>query len=126
MRESIRRDCGKAAIRLAAHIMKVAERLLDHDRPKAHSAVKIPGPACHGCSDAAVPGVFWPAQINGDKSQGWIERCGECRRFDNNILAAGELLRLGLIDELGIGRPKGSATDSPFADPAGSTRTARK
>lgn len=126
MRHQVRRMCGRAAVLLAARSMKVAERLLEHQRPSAQSAVKAPDPNCLGCSSSPVPGVFWPVQINGDKSRDWIERCDTCRRFDNNIQAAGELIRLGLIDELGIARPVGSMTDSPFAAPAGTIRRSKK
>lgn len=126
MRPQLRRLCGRAAVLLAARSMKVAERLLERERPRAHSAVKAPDPNCPGCKGSPVPGVFWPVQINGDKSRDWIERCDTCRRFDNNIQAAGELIRLGLIDELGIARPAGSLTASPFAAPAGTSRRSKK
>ena len=125
MRKRIRRIFGRAAVLLAAHTMKVAERLLDRQRPPAHSSVKKPDPNCPGCSSSAVAGVFWPVEINGDRSRDWIERCDECRRFDNDIQAAAELIRLGLTEELGIGKPAGSTIDTPFAAPAGHTRKSR-
>lgn len=126
MRAFLRRLCGHVAIRIAARTMKVAERLLDRRRPPAHKSVKAPDPNCPGCSGSPVPGLFWPVQINGDKTHDWIERCDHCRRFDNNIQAAGELIRLGLIVELGIGRPHGATSDAPYGPPAGSGKTSKR
>ncbi len=126
MRKRIRRIFGRAAVLLAAHTMKVAERLLDRQRPPAHSSVKKPDPNCPGCSSSAVAGLFWPVEINGDRSRDWIERCDECRRFDNDIQAAAELIRLGLTDELGIGKPAGSTIDTPFAEPLGRRKKSRR
>ncbi len=122
----LRRLCGLAAIRVAAQTMRVAERLLDRRRTPTQRSVKAPDPNCPRCSGNPVPGVLWPVQINGDKTQDWIERCDECRRFDNNIQAAGELIRLGLIVELGIGRPSGAMIDAPFGPPAGIGKTSHK
>ncbi|MBN8867331.1 MAG: hypothetical protein J0H98_07240 [Solirubrobacterales bacterium] len=66
-----------------------------------------------------MPGVFWPTDIHEDNTHAWLERCDECRRFDSDIQAANEVIRLGLSNELGVARPTGSTTDSLYANPIG-------
>lgn len=114
----LRHRCGRILVRFAKLAVTVAERLLE----RKPLPVPPADPNCPGCRSCAVPGVFWPTEVNGDRTRQWVTRCEWCERFNSDIAAATELVRLGHTNELGIGRPEGTGSTVPFATPAGQER----
>lgn len=101
------------AAKLARHATRQTAKLLDDRRHEDH--VHPADPTCPICQNNTVSGVLWPIEINGDRSHQWIARCSGCGRFESDIAAATYLVRLGLVTELGIGYPPGSADLTPFS-----------
>lgn len=121
-----RRFAAQMAIKFATVAMKTADALLDRKRTRPHVSIKAPDPNCVGCSGCPIPGVFWPVEIHGDSTHHWVQRCDDCRRFESDIQAATEIIRLGLSNELGIARPAGSISDSLFVTPISGNRQTEK
>lgn len=123
----LRRLLARTAIKAAILVLRTAATLLDRQPgPSQTRATRPPDRNCSTCSDCVVPGVFWPTEIHEDNTHAWLERCDECRRFDSDIHAADEVIRLGLSNELGVARPAGSTSDSLYAKPITTGHTSGK